>query len=79
VESWRIKYMPFLLYLGCITTTKVKIIAVVEDDILSDLPNEQQEKDAQIKVFMVGLCGITFAMLLLLRHLKQTRSFIALE
>ena len=31
----------------------MKIIAVVEDDVLSDLTVEQQEKDAQIKAFMV--------------------------
>lgn len=42
-----------IVCVGFITATKVKIIAVFEDDVLSDHPIEQQEKDAQIKSFMV--------------------------
>ena len=39
---------------GYITTTKLKIIAVVEDDIVTDLVTEQQEKDQQIQSFLVS-------------------------
>jgi len=48
-----LKVFLYVLCLGYITTTKLKIVAVFEDDVLSDLPIEQQEKDALIKAFMV--------------------------
>lgn len=39
--------------LGYLTNTSVKIIVVVEDDVMSDSPIDQQEKDSQIKTLLV--------------------------
>jgi hypothetical protein len=47
-----ISFRPFFLP-GYITTTKLKIILVVEDDVMSDLPIAQDEKDSQINSLLV--------------------------
>jgi hypothetical protein len=57
---------------GYITTTKLKIILVVEDDVISDLPIAQDEKDSQIKSLLVchsESCIFDYGCLCVLRYI----------